>query len=75
MLWMGSWSKSILSEEVARTERLLGGKLAILRSGVRRRRQVQILVRTDFTQPDPFCPSSAFLKRAGEQIHRHGDFQ
>jgi len=73
MLWMGSWSKSNTPEEVARTERLLGGKLADLEKrafeGVD---QVQIHVRTDFTQPDPFCPSSAFLKRAGEQIHRHG---
>ena len=73
MLWMGSWSKGNTPEEIARTEKLLGEKLAGLEkrsfAGVD---QVQIHVRTDFAQPDPFCPSSAFLTRAGEMLHRHG---
>ena len=73
MLWMGSWSKSNTPEEVARAEKLLGDKLADLEwkkfSGLD---QVQIHVRADFTKADPFCPPSAFLKKAGELIHRHG---
>lgn len=34
--------------------------------------QVQIHVRTDLTKPDPFCPSSAFIRRAIELMHKHG---
>lgn len=73
MLWMGSWSKSNTVEEIVRTEKILADKLADLESkdfvGVD---QVQIHVRTDFTQKDPFCPSSAFLQKSGELLHRHG---
>ncbi len=73
MLWMGSWSKSNTPEEIVRTEKILADKLADLEGkkfdGVD---QVQIHVRTDFTKTDPFCPSSAFLQKAGELLHRHG---
>ncbi|MBQ7189729.1 MAG: hypothetical protein IJR99_09975 [Kiritimatiellae bacterium] len=73
MLWMGSWSKTNTLEEVKRTEEFLQKKLDVLVAnkfdGVD---QVQIHVRTDFSKPDPFCPSSAFLKKAADLFHKNG---
>lgn len=73
MLWMGSWSKNNSREEVERSERVLGEKLAMLeKAGFADLDVVQIHVRTDFANADPYCPSSEFLKRAGELLHKHG---
>lgn len=32
----------------------------------------QIHVRTDLSRPDPFCPSTPFIRRAIALLHRHG---
>lgn len=73
MHWMGTWSKANTPEEVARTEKILGAHLDELeKAGFPGIDQIQIHVRTDFSRPDPFCPSSAFLKKAGERIHKAG---
>lgn len=73
MHWMGTWSKSNSPEEVARTEKILGAHLDELeKAGFPGIDQIQIHVRTDFSRPAPSCPSSAFLREAGERIHRTG---
>lgn len=73
MLWMGGGAKNNSSAEIERTEKLLGERLAALeKAGFNGVDIVQIHVRTDFSKPDPFCPSSAFMKKAGELLHKHG---
>lgn len=73
MLWMGSWAKNNSDEEIKRTEELLTKKLAdLVKVKFADVDVVQIHVRTDFSKEDPFCPSSEFLKKAGELFHKHG---
>lgn len=42
-------------------------RLAYLNRG-----QVQFHVRTDFSKADPFCPSTAAMKRGIDLLHAHG---
>lgn len=73
MVWLGAWVKNNSPEEIARSEKFVQKNLdemaAIGFDGID---QVQIHLRTDLTKEDPFCPSSAFCKRAIEMMHKHG---
>lgn len=66
--WMGSWgakkedSERILQERLDKLEAVGFAGIDIL----------QIHVKTDLSQEDPFIPGSDFMRRAGEQIKKHG---
>ena len=73
MVWLGSWPKDNSPESVARAEQFLDQRLGEMEQfGFAGIDQVQIHVRTDFTKEDPFCPSSAYMRKAIERLHRYG---
>lgn len=66
--WMGSWTG-----DVAESERILQKRLDDLEKvGFADIDVLQIHVQTNLSKEDPFTPSSAFLRKAGEQIKSHG---
>lgn len=73
MVWLGAWAKDNSQEEIARCEAFVQKQLDEMAEtdfdGID---QVQIHVRTDLSKPDPFCPSTPFMKRAIALMHRHG---
>ena len=73
MVWLGNFPKNNDPANVAKTEAFVQQRLdemaAIGFDGID---QVQIHVRTDLTKEDPFCPSTPFLKRAIDLLHKHG---
>lgn len=73
MVWLGNFPRNNSPENIAKTEAFVQQRLdemaAIGFDGID---QVQIHVRTDLTKEDPFCPSTPFLKRAVELLHKHG---
>ena len=73
MVWLGTWPADNSAESIAANERFLDEKLgemeAVAFNGID---QVQIHVRVDSSKPDPFCPSSAYLRRTVERLHRFG---
>ena len=73
MVWLGNFPKNNEPASIAKTEAFVQQRLdemaAIGFDGID---QVQIHVRTDLTKEDPFCPSTPFLKRAIELLHKHG---
>ena len=73
MVWLGNFPKNNEPASIAKTEAFVQQRLdemaAIGFDGID---QVQIHVRTDLTKEDPFCPSTPFLKRAIEFLHKHG---
>lgn len=73
MVWLGNFPKNNSPESVAKTEAFVQQRLdEMAATGFDGIDQVQIHVRTDLLKPDPFCPSSAFIRRAIERMHKHG---
>lgn len=73
MVWLGAWAKDNTPETIARCETYVQGQLdEMAQTGFDGIDQVQIHVRVDLAKDDPFCPSTPFLKRAIELLHRHG---
>lgn len=73
MVWLGGWAKDNSPSEIERCERYVQKQLDEMAAtefdGID---QVQIHVRTDLTKEDPFCPSTPFMKRAIDLMHRYG---
>ena len=73
MVWLGAWPKSNSPEEIARSEAYVQKQLdEMAATGFDGIDQVQIHLRTDLSKEDPFCPSSAFCRRAIELMHKYG---
>ena len=73
MVWLGAWPKDNSPEEIARSEAFLTQRLdEMAATGFDGIDQVQIHVRTDLSRKDPFCPSTPFLKRTVELLHKYG---
>lgn len=73
MVWLGAWPKNSSPAEIARSEAYVQKQLDAMAAtefdGID---QVQIHIRTDLSKPDPFCPSSPFIRRAIELMHKYG---
>ena len=65
MVWLGNFPRDNSPENIAKTEEMAA-------TGFDGIDQVQIHVRTDLSKEDPFCPSTPFLRRAVELMHKHG---
>jgi len=73
MVWLGNFPKKITPGTLAKTEAFVQQRLdEMAATGFDGIDQVQIHVRTDLSLQDPFCPSTPFLKRAVELLHKHG---
>lgn len=73
MVWLGAWPKNNSPEEIARSEAFVQKALdEMAATGFDGIDQVQLHVRTDLSKSDPFCPSTPFLKRAIDLLHKHG---
>lgn len=73
MVWLGAWARNNSPEEIARCEAFVQKQLdEMAATGFDGIDQVQIHVRTDLSRPDPFCPSTPFIKRAIELMHKYG---
>ena len=73
MVWLGNFPKNNEPASIAKTEAFVQQRLDELAAiGFDGIDQVQIHVRTDLTKEDPVCPSTPFLKRAIELLHKHG---
>ncbi len=73
MVWLGAWPRDNSPESVARSEAFVQKQLdEMAATGFDGIDQVQIHVRTDLSKADPFCPSTPFMKRAIEMMHRYG---
>lgn len=73
MVWLGNFPRDNSPENVRKTEAFVQKRLdEMAATGFDGIDQVQIHVRTDLKREDPFCPSTPFLKRAIELLHRHG---
>ena len=73
MVWLGAWPKNNSPEEIARCEAYVQKQLdEMAATGFDGIDQVQIHLRTDLTKADPFCPSTPFVKRAIELMHKYG---
>ena len=73
MVWLGAWPKNNSPEEIARSEKYVQSQLDEMEAtGFDGIDQVQIHVLTDLTKADPFCPSTAFMCRAIERMHKYG---
>jgi len=73
MVWLGCWPKDNSPASVAKSERFLDQRLGEMEAfGFAGIDQVQIHVRTDLSKDDPFCPSTAYMRKAVERLHCHG---
>jgi glycerophosphoryl diester phosphodiesterase len=73
MVWLGTWPTNNAPESVARADRFLEDSLdRMAASGWKGVSQVQIHIRTDLSLPDPFCPSSACIRKAIDRLHANG---
>lgn len=73
MVWLGAWAKAVSPGEVARSEKFVQQRLdEMAATGFDGIDQVQLHIRTDLAQEDPFCPSTPFLRRAIDLMHSHG---
>ena len=73
MVWLGAWPRDNSPEEVARSEEFVQKRLdEMAATGFNGIDQVQIHVRTDLTRKDPFCPSTPFIRKAIDMMHRYG---
>lgn len=73
MVWLGNFPRDNSPENVKRTEAFVQKRLdEMAATGFDGIDQIQIHVRTDLKREDPFCPSTPFLRRAIELLHRHG---
>lgn len=73
MVWLGTWPKVNTPETIAHAEKFLDDTFAAMAktdfAGID---QIQLHIRTDVRQTDPFCPSSDYLRRAIEMLHAKG---
>ncbi len=73
MVWLGSWPKNNSPKSVAKADKFLESALDRMeKGGWKGVSQVQIHIRTDLSLPDPFCPSSACIRKAIERLHANG---
>ena len=73
MVWLGNFPRNNDPANIAKTEAFVQKRLdEMAETGFDGIDQVQIHVRTDLSRPDPFCPSTPFIKRAIALLHRHG---
>lgn len=73
MVWLGTWPKDNSPRSVAKADKFLSDSLDRMEAaGYRGVSQVQIHIRTDLSRPDPFCPSSACIRKAIERLHSKG---
>lgn len=72
--WMGAWTKGGVTDENCRqAAQQLGAKLDKLEEvGFADLDILQIHVITDLSKPDPFCPSSDFMRQSAERIKKNG---
>ena len=73
MVWLGTWPRDNSPESIQRAEAFLDKTFEEMKAvnfdGID---QIQIHVRTDLSKPDPFCPSTPYLKRVIEMLHQRG---
>lgn len=73
MVWLGTWAKDNSPTSVAKADKFLDDTFrAMAASNWVGISQVQIHVRTDFSKDDPFCPSTAAIKRSIALLHAKG---
>ena len=73
MVWLGCWPENNSTGEIARAEAFLDKKLGEMEAfGFEGIDVVQIHLRAAYSKPDPFCPSSAYVRKAIERLHRYG---
>ncbi len=73
MVWLGNFPRDNSPENVAKTEAYVQKRIDEMASrGFDGIDMVQIHVRTDLSRPDPFCPSTPFLKKTIDVLHKHG---
>ncbi len=73
MVWLGAYPKDNSPESIARAEKFVQRNLdEMAATGFDGVDQVQLHLRTDLSKEDIFCPSTPFLKRAIELMHKHG---
>ena len=73
MVWLGNFPRDNSPENIAKTEAFVQTRLdEMAAAGFDGIDQVQIHVRTDLTKDDPFCPSTPFIRKAIDLLHRHG---
>ncbi len=73
MVWLGNFPRDNSPENVKKTEAFVQKRLdEMAATGFDGIDQIQIHVRTDLKREDPFCPSTPFLRRAIELLHKHG---
>lgn len=73
MVWLGTWPRNNSPEAVAKADGFLENSFAAMaKAGWNGISQVQIHIRTDLSKPDPFCPSTACIKKAIELLHSKG---
>ena len=73
MVWLGAWVKDNSSDSVAKADAFLENAFREMAAsnwvGIS---QIQFHVRADFSKEDPFCPSTAFMKRGIRLLHSKG---
>lgn len=73
MVWLGTWVRDNSPASVAQADAFLEKSFREMAAsnwvGVS---QIQFHVRTDFTKADPFCPSTACMKRGIQLLHSRG---
>lgn len=73
MVWLGTWPKNNSLEAVAKAEKFLDENFRRMEAaGWKGITQIQIHIRTDLSRPDPFCPSSGYIRKAIEMLHSKG---
>jgi glycerophosphoryl diester phosphodiesterase len=73
MVWLGTWPKDNSPAAVMKADGFLEESLAAMaKDGWYGISQVQIHIRTDLSKPDPFCPSSACIKKSIGLLHSKG---
>lgn len=73
MVWLGTWAKDNSPTSVAKADKFLDDSFrAMAASNWVGISQVQIHVRTDFSKDDPFCPSTAAIRRSIALLHAKG---
>lgn len=73
MVWLGTWPKDNSPASVAKAEKFLDDTFSRMEaSGWKGISQIQIHIRTDLSRPEPFCPSSAYMRKAIKMLHSKG---
>ena len=73
MVWLGTWPKDNSPEAVSKADKFLEDSLDRMEAawwkGIS---QIQIHIRTDLSLQDPFCPSTACIRKAIRRLHGKG---